>query len=710
MSKGIVCLCFVAASHRIQVDPGHLIQKLNLGKSPAGQHDILLAAKHIGLRPRVRSFKNEQFAKLRLPAILELHDQRYLVLVRLREDKAILFDPDKPHTPVTLDREILMVTASGKAIELRPRLRPFDAAQPFGPTWFTGPLLKYRTILGEILAASMVMQLFGLAMPLFSQVIIDKVLMHRSVSTLHVLGIGMIFLIVFEAVLSVLRTHLLTQTTNHLDVAFGTRVMHHLIRLPLRYFESKRAADTMAKIHELESIRRFITGSSLTSLVDLSFTLVFLAVMLHYSVMLTAVVVAAFPLLIGLSFLLRPFMRSRLEKKSERGSQAHSVLMETVTGIHTIKALAIEKTMQEKWSSALLAHVTASSKATHLSGINSALNHFVQRLTTLAVLWLGANLVMRSELSVGQMIAFQMLALRVTHPMVRAAQTWQDFQQVALSVEELGKVMNVPTEVDARHGRKVSRTIQGAVALDNVTFRYSKNSPPVLQGLSLLAQPGEIIGIVGRSGCGKSTLTKLLQRLYLPETGSILIDGLDIRHDDLSCLRQQISAVPQDIFLFNGTIRENICMHQPDAALETVIEAARQAGAHDFISAFPEGYDTVIGERGGVLLSGGQRQRIAIARALHAKPKILILDEATSALDYESERMVQDNLRRACRNCTVFVIAHRLSTVRQADKILVLDEGRFIEEGSHADLMVRQGFYHRLYLQQDAPTYEGQHA
>lgn len=707
---GLACLCFVAASHRIKIHPRNLAQELRLGKRSTSQRDVLLAAKHVGLRATMQQFKWKRLAKARLPAILELRDQRYLVLVRLHEDKAIVFDPEQPQSPVTLDRKMMEARAPEKVIELRPRLQPSGASQRFGLAWFMGPILNYRAIIGEVLAASMVLQIFGLAMPLFSQVLIDKVLMHRSMSTLQVLGIGMVALIIFEAVLSILRTYLLTQAANRVDVILGARVMNHLLRLPLRYFESKQVGSTIAKVRELESVRQFITGSSLTTFVDLLFTVVFLAVMLHYSVALTVVVLAAFPLLIGFTLILRPLMRNRLEEKSRRSSEAQSLLLEAVTGIHTIKTLAAERTMQKKWESALTSHVAASFKATNLGGINAALNHFVQRITTLAVLWVGANLVMRGELSVGQMIAFQMLALRVIHPMVRITQTWQDFQQVALSVEELGKVMNMPPEAEPGQGRKISCTIAGSVALNDVIFRYSNTTPPVLNGLSLLARPGQVVGIVGRSGCGKSTLAKLLQGLYLPEAGTIHIDGLDVRHYDPSRLRQQIGVVPQDIFLFNGSIRDNICMHRLDVELETVIEAAQRAGAHEFITALPQAYDTVVGERGGVLLSGGQRQRIAIARALHAKPKVLILDEATSALDYESERAVQENLRRACSNCTVFVIAHRLSTVRQADKILVLDEGRFIEEGTHADLMAGQGFYHRLYLQQDVPIHASQHA
>lgn len=708
--RGLTCLCFVAASHRIQIDPHNLVQVLGLGVKTTSSQDILLAAKHIGLRARARPIGKRHLSKIRLPAVLLLDDQQYLVLVRLHEGKAIVFDPEQPKSPVTLDRKIIEANIRGKAIELRPRLQLSSVPQKFGLSWLVSPVLRYPAVLGEILAASMVLQIFGLAMPLFSQVLIDKVLMHRSVSTLHVLGTGMVFLIFFEAVLSILRTHLLTSTANRVDVILGARVMNHLLHLPLRYFESRRVGNTVAKIRELESIRQFITGASLTSVVDLLFTIVFLGVMLHYSIALTGVVIAAFPLLIGLSFILRPLMRSRLEKRSECGSEAQSLLLETVTGIHTIKALAAERIIQKKWEHALASQVSASFKAADLSGINSALNHLVQRSTILAVLWVGADLVMRGEISVGQMIAFQMLTLRVTHPMVRVAQTWQDFQQVNLSVEELGKVMNAPPEVDAGQGRKLSCSIGGTVVLNKVVFRYSDSTPPILNGLSLVAKPGQVIGIVGRSGCGKSTLVKLIQRLYLPETGTILIDGLDVRHYDPSCLRQQVGVVPQDIFLFNGSIRDNICMYRPDADFNAVMEAAQAACAHEFITTFSQGYDTIVGERGGVLLSGGQRQRIAIARALYAKPRVLILDEATSALDHHSERLVQDNLRRVCMSSTVFVIAHRLSTVRQADKILVLDEGRFIEEGSHADLMANQGFYHKLYLHQEAVVHAGQNA
>lgn len=432
--------------------------------------------------------------------------------------------------------------------------------------------------------------------------------------------------------------------------------------------------------------------------------------MSYYSVALTLVVLAAFPLLVGFSFALRPVLRRRLAEKYEKSTAASTLLLEAVSGIHAVKALAVEQAIHRKWQAALTAQVVAAFRAANINGMSNAFNHFIQRATTLAVLWIGGHMAVRGELSAGQVIAFQMLALRAIHPMMRIAQIWQELQQMILSSEELGKIMNVKPEAESGQGESLSSAIDGAVVLQRVVFSYSPAVPPVINGLSLDARPGQVIGIVGRSGCGKSTLAKLLHRLYAPDDGAILIDGLEIRHYDAQHLRRQISVVPQDIFLFSGTIRDNICMRHPNAEMASIIAAAKSADAHEFISSLPEGYDTVVGERGGVLLSGGQRQRIAIARALHAQPKILILDEATSALDYESERKVQDNLRRVCANCTVFVIAHRLSTVVHADKILVLDKGKFVEEGRHTELIASQGLYRQLYAQQNVSAQGGRHA
>jgi subfamily B ATP-binding cassette protein HlyB/CyaB len=392
-------------------------------------------------------------------------------------------------------------------------------------------------------------------------------------------------------------------------------------------------------------------------------------------------------------------MRTRLNQKFDRGAESQSYLVEAVTGVQTVKAMALEPVFYRRWEEQLARYVAASFRTSYLTGIGGALGQIIQKLSTLSILWVGAYLVMRGDLTVGQLIAFQMLSGRVISPVLRTVQLWQDFQQVGVSVERLGDLINTKAEPALNPTKMSMPAIQGAVRLENVRFRYQFDGPEVLRNLTCEISSGTTVGIVGRSGSGKSTLTKLLQRLYLPESGRILIDGIDLQQADPLWLRRQIGVVLQENFLFNGTVRDNIAIQMPGAPMAQVVEMAKLAGAHEFILEFPEAYDTQVGERGAAL-SGGQRQRIAIARALMANPRILIFDEATSALDYESERIIQDNLGRICKGRTVFIIAHRLSTIRHADTILVLDKGQLVEQGSHNELMSRSGIYQHLFSQQ----------
>jgi subfamily B ATP-binding cassette protein HlyB/CyaB len=543
-----------------------------------------------------------------------------------------------------------------------------------------------------------------LATPLFTQVIIDKVLMHKSTSTLHVLAAGMLIVIVFEAILSVLKTHLLAHTANRIDVALGARLFRHLLHIPLRYFELRRVGDTVARVRELENIRQFITGSSINVVLDLVFTVLFVVVMLFYSGVLTCVTLACIPLFVILSMIMRPMMRRRLEDKFDRGAESQSYLVETVTGVQTVKAMALEPIFYRRWEQQLARYVTASFRTSHLSGIAGALGQIIQKLSTLSILWVGAYLVMRGDLTVGQLIAFQMLSGRVTSPILRVVQLWQDFQQVGISVDRLGDLINTRAEPALNPGKMSLPAITGAVRFESVRFRYQADGPEILRKVSFAIAPGTTVGVVGRSGSGKSTLAKLIQRLYIPESGRILIDGIDLQQADPMWLRRQIGVVLQDNFLFNGSVRENIGIHLPGIGMPQIIEAAKLAGAHDFILELPEAYDTPVGERG-TSLSGGQRQRVAIARALIANPRILIFDEATSALDYESERIIQENLGRICKGRTVFIIAHRLSTIRHADVILVLDRGQLAEQGVHNELISRPGIYHHLFSQQSGAAH-----
>ena len=466
----------------------------------------------------------------------------------------------------------------------------------------------------------------------------------------------------------------------------------------MAHFANRRVGDSVARVRELENIRNFITSSALTLVIDLLFTFVFLAVMFLYSPLLTWIVVAAFPFYIGISAGLTPLFRRRLDEKFQRGAENQAFLVESVTGVETLKSMAVEPQMQRRWEEQLAGYVAASFRVLSLGNTASQVVQLVSKLVTAGVLFFGAKLVIDGDLTVGELVAFNMLSGRVSAPVLRLAQLWQDFHQARLSVARLGDILNTPAEPAYDPARSALPAIRGHVAFEHITFRYRIDGPEVLRDVNLDVPPGQVVGIVGPSGSGKSTLAKLLQRLYVPESGRVLVDGVDLAVVDATRLRQQMGVVLQENVLFNRSVRENIALTDPALPIERVMAAATLAGAHDFILELPEGYDTVVGERGSSL-SGGQRQRIAIARALVTDPRILIFDEATSALDYESERIIQENMRQIVQGRTVFIVAHRLSTVRRADRIITLERGRAVEDGTHDELIRTGGRYamlHRL--------------
>ncbi len=524
-------------------------------------------------------------------------------------------------------------------------------------------------------------------------------LVSRTLSTLDVLIIGLVAISLFETILGILRTYLFSHTTNRIDVELGARLFRHLLALPISYFQARRVGDSVARVRELENIRNFLTSSALTLVIDLLFTLVFLAVMFLYSPLLTAIVLGSFPFYIGISVCAAPFFRQRLDEKFARGAENQAFLVESVTGIETLKAMAVEPQMQRRWEEQLAGYVSASFRVISLGNTASQTVQFINKLVTAGILYFGAKLVIGGSLTVGELVAFNILSGRVSTPVLRLAQMWQDFHQARLSVARLGDILNTPAEPSFSPGRAALPPIRGDIVFDHVTFRYRIDGPEVLHDVSFDVPAGQVIGIVGPSGSGKSTLAKLVQRLYVPESGRVLVDGTDLAMVDCTWLRRQVGVVLQEDILFNRSIRDNIALAEPGMPIDRVIAAATLAGAHDFILELPEGYDAIVGERGSSL-SGGQRQRVAIARALLGEPRVLIFDEATCALDYESERIVQRNLSQISAGRTVFIVAHRLSTVRFADRILTLDHGRLVEDGTHDELVRRGGRYATLYRMQ----------
>jgi subfamily B ATP-binding cassette protein HlyB/CyaB len=471
------------------------------------------------------------------------------------------------------------------------------------------------------------------------------------------------------------------------------------MNLPLPYFQARRVGDTVARARELENVRQFLTGSALTSGLDLLFAIVFIGIMLLYSPMLTAIAVLTIPIYIAISVVVTPILRRRLDEKFDRGADNQAFLTESVGGIETIKAMAVEPRMQRRWEEQIAGYVNASFRVVNLANWAGQAVQFVNKLGMALILWIGARQVMDGHLTVGELVAVNMLAGRLAAPVLRLSQLWQDFQQFRISIDRMGDILNTPGEPQAGSGRGGLPLIHGRVTLEHLSFRYRPDAARVLEDVSLDIPAGQVLGIVGASGSGKSTLTKLIQRLYVPESGRISVDGVDLALVDPASLRRQVGVVLQESVLFNRTLRENIALSDPGLSMEAVIQAARLAGAHDFITELPLGYDTIVSERGGTL-SGGQRQRIAIARALITNPRILILDEATSALDYESERLVQENMRGICQGRTVIIIAHRLAAVRQADRIITVERGRIVEDGTHDELLRRGGRYAALWRHQ----------
>jgi ATP-binding cassette, subfamily B, bacterial HlyB/CyaB len=570
----------------------------------------------------------------------------------------------------------------------------------FSLRWFLPYLSKHRRVLIEVFIASFFVQLAALANPLVVQLIIDKVITQNSIGTLHILGILLLVVGLFEAVLTTLRTYLFVDTTNRIDMGLGSQIIDHLLRLPLRYFERRPVGELSTRINELENIRQFLTGTALTVGLDALFSVVYIGVMLIYSWQLTLVGLSTIPIFIVITLIASPTISRQLRAKAERNAETQSYLVEVMSGIQTVKAQNIELRSRFSWQERYARFVAAGFKTVVTSTLANSTSNFLNKLSSLLVLWVGAYLVLQQELTLGELIAFRIISGYVTSPILRLAQLWQSFQETALSLERLSDIVDTPQEGETDRYNIPLPTIKGAVKYENVSFRFGTSGPLQLSNVNLEFEPGKFIGIVGQSGSGKSTMMKLLLRLYETESGRILIDGYDIAKVELYSLRRQIGVVPQETLLFDGSVQENIALTNPDATTEEIIEAAQVACAHEFIMNLPNGYNTRVGERGSAL-SGGQRQRIAIARSVLQRPKLLVLDEATSALDYPTERQICLNLAKAFKGDTVFFITHRLNTVSNADMIVVMDNSRVIEQGSHQELMATKGHYYYLYQQQD---------
>jgi subfamily B ATP-binding cassette protein HlyB/CyaB len=697
--SGAASLAMLAQLHGVAASFEALARELELAEGGLPPGELVLAARRLGLKCRAVTTSTSRLERTPLPAIGIDRDGRYFVLAKVADARILLHDPLESRT-WTLPAAELGEYWSGQLLLVQAKASLGGALSRFDLSWFIPAIARHRRVLGEVVLASCALQLFSLVTPLFFQVVMDKVLVNRGLSTLDVVSVGLLCVLLLESGLSALRGHLLAHTAARIDMELGTRLFRHLIALPLAYFHVRRVGDSVARMRELENIRGFLTGQAITLVLDLAFSLVIVAVLLLYSGQLTLVVLASLPVYFLISFIATPILRRRLEQSFQRDAETQALLVETVSGVDTVKSMAVESQFSRRWDARLAAHASAGFRTQAMANYAGEAVSLVGKLVTVGTLWLGARLVIDGKLSVGQLIAFNMLAGRVAQPIMRLAQSWTDFQQVRVSVDRLGDILNTPAEGASQASQQMP-PIQGRIEFEDVRFRYRPDGQEVLHDIRLSIAAGEMIGIVGHSGSGKSTVTRLLQRLYLPDGGRVLIDDIDLSQVDVGSLRPQIGVVLQENLLFRRSIRENIALAQPGAMLEAVVQAARTAGAHEFITALPQGYETLVEEHGSSL-SGGQRQRIAIARALLGDPRILIFDEATSALDYESERVVQDNMQAIRRGRTVLVIAHRLSAVRSADRIVVMDNGTIVETGDHASLARANGHYARLHALQQA--------
>jgi subfamily B ATP-binding cassette protein HlyB/CyaB len=701
VDSGLMGLALIAGYYRIAADPAQLKHQLALIGRFANVEDLVRGANILGLKSRIlRNVSAKRLGAVPYPALIRNKDGNFAALgVGAAKGRVRVVDAvSRSASDVTLEEA--WAASSGEVVLITRRLGGAGVdPNSFGFRWFLPSLLRYRRPLAQVAVASLFVQLFALATPIFFQLVVDKVLVHKGYSTLVVLIIGMVTLGLFESVLQFLRTYTLSHTTNRIDVELGRRLFHHLFRLPLAYFETRAAGQTVARVRELETIRSFLTGQGLTSVLDLFFTLVFFVVMFIYSPMLTLVVLASIPVYVLIAALIRPGLRELISEKFNRGARSQQFLVESIVGAQTLKAASVEPVMQAQWEERLAAYVRTSFDSGILGAVGQNAIQYVSKVTTAIILFVGAEAVIEGTMTVGELIAFNMIASQVVQPILRLSQLWQDFQQVQVSVARLGDILNAPPEPVPQNLLTLPPP-RGALDLRGVTMRYRPEAQDALKNINLQIASGEVIGFVGHSGSGKSSLAKVIQRLYSPQAGQVMLDGVDIAQLDPGWLRRQIGVVLQENLLFNRSIHENIALADPAMPRIVVMQAARLAGADEFISQMPQGYDTIIEERG-ANLSGGQRQRIAIARALVTNPRILIFDEATSALDYESERIIQENMKAITRGRTVLIIAHRLAAVRPCHRIVGMNKGEIVEVGTHEELLRRrESVYARLWSMQ----------
>jgi ATP-binding cassette subfamily B protein len=697
---GAACLVMVSRYWGKRFSINRLRDIANVDRSGASLRGLSAAAETIGFSTRPVKASLDQLAKQKLPAIVHWEGKHYIVLYEINKRNVIVADPAIGQR--TLTHAEFKAKWTGYTLLVQPTVLLKNAKETTTPFWQFFELIKpHSVVMLEVVVASIFIQIFGLVTPLFTQLILDRVVVQRSELTLTAVGLGLLIFSLFRVAIVGLRQYLLFHTANKLDLALIVGFIRHTLRLPMSFFESRYVGDIISRVQENRKIQRFLSGDALSILLDVLTVFIYVGLMFWYSWKMALLALVIVPPFFLLALIATPFLQRVSREIFHAVANESSYLIEALTGVRTVKSTAVEQTVRWHWEELLQKEVKTNFSAQVISNGLQIFSNTIQAVASTAMLWFGASLVIKNELTIGQLVAFNMLVGNIISPFQRLTVLWNQLQEVVIATERINDVLDAEPEEDLQHQvRQLLPELQGHIRFDKLTFRYHKESDVnILENLSFEIQPGQMVALVGRSGSGKTTVSKLVLGLYPPTDGNLFIDGLDITSISLRSLRQQVGVVDQDTFLFGSTIRENISLGHPGATLEEVMEAAQLAGADEFIKKLPMGYETQIGEGGG-LLSGGQRQRIAIARALLGNPQLLIFDEATSHLDTESERIIQRNLNTILKGRTALVIAHRLSTVRNADLILVLDKGVLIESGTHEALMAKRGHYFYLNQQQ----------
>ncbi|MCY9845061.1 peptidase domain-containing ABC transporter [Vibrio caribbeanicus] len=669
---------------------------INFSKNEKYRETLKKISTSNNIRTKERHDTSKIINKLKLPIILFNQENKPFVLAKVAEEQCLIQDPEK-QAPEIISSETLLKLWNGRSLSILTKKSKFDIR------WFVPEFLKHKSLLTEVLIFSFVLQILALISPLFFQVVMDKVLVHQAFTTLDVLVFGLVITGVFEVILRGLREYQYAHTANRIDIQLGLKLVQHLLGLPLLFFKSRQVGAIVTRVRELDTIREFLTGSMFTLSVELLFMFIFIYVMSILSSTLTVIFTLSLPIYILIAWWFTPRMQVAIEEQFTHAAVNTSFLTESISGSETIKSLAVEPKFIRRWDNQTENMVATGYSVQQLNNRSEHCVQLLQKSMSVIILWLGASEVLSLHMTIGQLIAFNMLNSHVSQPLAKMVQLWGQYIQARVAIEKLGDVLNLPTENQSNVDQ---HPIKGSVSFNNIVFQYQPNIPATIQDLSLEISAGESIGIVGTSGSGKSTLARLLLRLYTPQQGTIAIDGTPLNKFNVQQLRQDVGVVLQENYLFNKSVSENIAQAAPQASLESIISAAKLAGAHDFILKLPMGYDTILAE-GGSSLSGGQRQRIAIARALLPRPKVLIFDEATSALDDESQALIQNNMQDIGRNRTVITIAHRLSTVRNCDRIIVLHKGQIVEQGTHDQLLDQGDRYYQLWELQKELKCEG---